>query len=38
MHEDLRFDFSEGFQQVLDKIYQGKMAYAGRLLDLPEAL
>lgn len=38
MHEDLQFDFSDAFQQVLDKIHQGKMAYAAKLLNLPEEL
>ncbi|MDB5021962.1 MAG: hypothetical protein JWQ28_3089 [Pedobacter sp.] len=38
MHEDLRFDFSDAFTEVLNKIHQGKMAYAGKLLNLPEEL
>jgi len=38
MHEDLQFDFSEAFQQVLVKIHKGKMAYAAKLLNLPEEL
>jgi len=38
MHEDLQFDFSPAFQQLLDKIHQSKMAYAAQLLNLPEEL
>jgi hypothetical protein len=38
MHEDLQFDFSDAFTSVLNKIHQGKTAYAGKLLNLPEEL
>jgi hypothetical protein len=38
MHEDLQFDFSDTFTNVLNKIHQGKMAYVGKLLNLPEEL
>ena len=38
MHEDLQYDFSDAFTGVLNKVHQGKMAYAGRLLNLPEQI
>lgn len=38
MHEDLQFDLSGSVEEVLNKVYAGSMAHAGKQLGLPEEL